>query len=68
MQITVVDVREGVLFGSTLKEAYSMDKVEVGYEQIVYADVTSILPLYRWFCVSRTRLGKQTQERMEQCF
>jgi len=68
MQITIVDVREGVLFGSTLKEGCSMDKVEVGFEQIVYADVTSILPLYRWLCVSRTRLGKQIQERMEQYF
>ena len=45
VQITVADVRDGALSGSTLKEARSWGKVGSGYEQMVYAEATSILPL-----------------------
>lgn len=45
VQITVADVRDGALSGSTLKEARSWGKVEAGYEQMVYAEATSVLPL-----------------------
>lgn len=45
VQITVADVRDGALSSSTLKEAQSWGKVEVGREQMVFAEATSVLPL-----------------------
>ena len=45
VQITVADVRDGALSGSTLKEASSWGKLDTGYEQMVYAEATSVLPL-----------------------
>jgi deoxyhypusine synthase len=51
VQITVADVRDGALSGSTLKEANSWGKVETTYEQMVYAEATVAVPLivgYAW--------------------
>lgn len=45
IQITVADVRDGACSSSTLKEACSWGKVNVAYEQMVYAEATSVLPL-----------------------
>ncbi len=45
VQITVADQRDGALSGSTLQEARSWGKVDTGYEQMVYAEVSSVLPL-----------------------
>jgi deoxyhypusine synthase len=45
VQITVADPRDGACSSSTLKEASSWGKVETIYEQMVYAEATSILPL-----------------------
>jgi deoxyhypusine synthase len=45
VQITVADVRDGALSGSTLKEANSWGKVDVGAEQMVYCEATIALPL-----------------------
>jgi deoxyhypusine synthase len=45
IQITVADVRDGACSGSTLKEARSWGKVNNDYEQMVYAEATSVLPL-----------------------
>lgn len=45
VQITVADVRDGACSSSTLKEAFSWGKVDTGYEQMVYAEATSVLPL-----------------------
>ena len=45
VQITVADVRDGACSSSTLKEACSWGKVDVTYEQMVYAEATSVLPL-----------------------
>jgi deoxyhypusine synthase len=45
VQITVADVRDGACSSSTLKEAASWGKVDTGYEQMVYAEATSVLPL-----------------------
>ena len=45
VQITVADVRDGACSGSTLKEARSWGKVDNDYEQMVYAEATSVLPL-----------------------
>jgi deoxyhypusine synthase len=51
VQITVADVRDGALSGSTLKEASSWGKVDTVYEQMVYSEATIALPLivgYAW--------------------
>jgi len=45
VQITVADVRDGACSSSTLKEASSWGKVDTGYEQMVYAEATAVLPL-----------------------
>jgi len=45
IQITVADVRDGACSSSTLKEASSWGKVDTVYEQMVYAEATSVLPL-----------------------
>ena len=45
VQITVADVRDGACSSSTLQEASSWGKVDTQYEQMVYAEATSILPL-----------------------
>ncbi|MCP4475081.1 MAG: deoxyhypusine synthase [Gammaproteobacteria bacterium] len=45
IQITVADARDGACSSSTLKEACSWGKVDTTYEQMVYAEATSVLPL-----------------------
>lgn len=45
IQITVADVRDGACSSSTLKEACSWGKVDTAYEQMVFAEATSVLPL-----------------------
>ena len=45
VQITVADVRDGACSSSTLKEASSWGKVETTFEQMVYAEATTVIPL-----------------------
>lgn len=45
VQITVADARDGGCSGSTFKEASSWGKVDTTYEQMIYAEATSVLPL-----------------------
>jgi deoxyhypusine synthase len=45
VQITVADVRDGACSSSTLKEACSWGKVDTTFEQMVFAEATSVLPL-----------------------
>lgn len=45
VQITVADPRDGACSSSTLKEASSWGKVDTVYEQMVFAEATSVLPL-----------------------
>jgi deoxyhypusine synthase len=45
IQLTVADVRDGACSSSTLKEACSWGKVDTTYEQMVFAEATSVLPL-----------------------
>ncbi len=45
VQITVADSRDGACSSSTLKEACSWGKVDTAYEQMVFAEATSVLPL-----------------------
>ncbi|MBU7004143.1 MAG: deoxyhypusine synthase [Theionarchaea archaeon] len=45
IQITVADVRDGGLSGSTLREAHSWGKVDDKYEQMVFSEATIAFPL-----------------------
>src|ERR1700678_4537432 len=45
VQITVADVRDGAWSSSTLKEAQSWGKVDVTFEQMVFAEATTVVPL-----------------------
>jgi deoxyhypusine synthase len=45
VQITVADERDGGLSGSTLKEAHSWGKVDLGDTQMVYAEAAFAFPL-----------------------
>ena len=45
IQITVADVRDGACSSSTLKEANSWGKVDTTYEQMVFAEASSVIPL-----------------------
>jgi len=61
VQITVADARDGACSSSTLKEASSWGKVETVYEQMVYAEATSVLPLivsYAYHCGDWKNRGK----------
>lgn len=45
VQITVADSRDGACSSSTLKEACSWGKVDTTYEQMVFAEATTVIPL-----------------------
>jgi deoxyhypusine synthase len=45
VQFTVADVRDGACSSSTLKEACSWGKVDVTWEQMVFAEATTVVPL-----------------------
>ncbi|MBS3065801.1 deoxyhypusine synthase [Candidatus Pacearchaeota archaeon] len=53
VQITVADVRDGACSSSTLKEASSWGKVKQGYDQMVFAEATSVLPLLASYAYHR---------------
>jgi deoxyhypusine synthase len=53
VQITVADERDGALSGSTLREANSWGKVQLGEEQMVYAEATIALPLVAGYAYHR---------------
>jgi deoxyhypusine synthase len=63
IQITVADVRDGALSGSTLKEASSWGKVDLTYEQMVFSEATLALPLIAGYAFHKQafigREGKQ---------
>ncbi len=53
VQITVADVRDGALSGSTLAEAHSWGKVDRGAEQMVFGEATVLLPLLAGYAYHR---------------
>jgi len=62
VQITVADVRDGACSSSTLKEASSWGKVDTIYEQMVFAEAGSVLPLII-SCVYHKEDWKKRQRR-----
>jgi deoxyhypusine synthase len=70
VQITVADSRDGALSGSTLKEASSWGKVDLTYEQMVYAEATLALPLIAGYAFHKkaqvARKGRQWAAHLDQ--
>ena len=63
IQVTVADARDGALSGSTLKEASSWGKVDLTYEQMVFAEATIAVPLIAGYAYHKdaykARTGKK---------
>lgn len=68
VQITVADVRDGACSSSTLKEASSWGKVDTVYEQMVYAEATSVLPLIVSYAYHRGDWKNRRQFRWNKIF
>src|ERR1700752_4226997 len=69
IQITVADSRDGALSGSTFKEASSWGKLDLTYEQMVFAEATMALPLIAGYAFHKqahaARTGKNFTEVLE---
>jgi len=65
----VADARDGALSGSTLKEASSWGKVDLTYEQMVFAEATIALPLIAGYAYHKkafaARQGKAFNEKLD---
>ncbi len=68
VQITVADVRDGALSGSTLKEAGSWGKVDKSYEQMVFAEATTVLPLLAGYAYHQGNWKKRKQRKLTEIF
>jgi deoxyhypusine synthase len=62
IQITVADPRDGACSGSTLREASSWGKVDTVYEQMVYAEATTVLPLIASYLYHKGVWKKRTKK------
>jgi deoxyhypusine synthase len=69
IQITVADARDGALSGSTLKEASSWGKVDLTWEQMVFAEATIAFPLIAGYAFHKKahagRKGMAFAEKLE---
>ncbi|HEY5057046.1 MAG TPA: deoxyhypusine synthase [Acidobacteriaceae bacterium] len=63
IQITVADSRDGALSGSTLKEASSWGKVDLTYEQMVFAEATIAFPLIAGYAFHKDAQAARTGKR-----
>ena len=68
VQITVADVRDGACSSSTLKEAHSWGKVDNKYEQMVYAEASSVLPLIVSYIYHRHHWQNRTKRQWSKIF
>jgi deoxyhypusine synthase len=68
IQITVADARDGALSGSTLKEASSWGKVELTYEQMVYAEATIAFPLIAGYAFHKNAHAARKDKKFAQVF
>jgi deoxyhypusine synthase len=66
IQITVADARDGALSGSTLKEASSWGKVDLTYEQMVFAEATIALPLIAGYAFHKDAYKSRTGKKFAQ--
>jgi deoxyhypusine synthase len=68
VQITVADMRDGACSSSTLREASSWGKVDTLFEQMVYAEATSVLPLIASYAYHRGNWEKRGKRRFAGLF
>ena len=68
VQITVADARDGGCSGSTLREASSWGKVDTVFEQMVYAEATSVLPLLASYAYHRGNWKKRKKWQFSRLF
>ena len=68
IQITVADTRDGACSSSTLKEASSWGKVDTSKEQIVFAEVTSVIPLIASDAYHRGEWKKRNRKNFSKIF
>ena len=68
IQITVADVRDGACSSSTLKEANSWGKVDSSFEQMVYAEATTALPLLASYAYHQGNWKKRKKWRLAKLF
>jgi len=66
IQVTVADSRDGALSGSTLKEASSWGKVDTTFEQMVYAEATTAVPLIAGYALEKGAAADRTGKRWNQ--
>ena len=68
IQITVADTRDGACSSSTLKEASSWGKVDTVFEQMVFAEATSVLPLIASYAYHRGNWKKRKKWQLDGLF
>ncbi len=68
IQITVADVRDGACSSSTLKEASSWGKVDTTYEQMVYAEATTVVPLIAAYAFEKGVWKKRARRRYAELY
>ncbi len=68
VQITVADSRDGACSSSTLREASSWGKVDTVYEQMVYAEATSVLPIMISYAYHKGDWKKRTKKEWSKLF
>ena len=68
VQISVADSRDGACSSSTLKEATSWGKVDTVYEQMVYAEATSVLPLIVSYAYNGRSWAERNQRKWSKIF
>lgn len=68
IQITVADMRDGACSSSTLKEASSWGKVDTVFEQMVFAEATSVLPLIASYAYHRGNWKKRKKWQFDGLF
>ena len=68
VQLTVADERDGALSGSTLKEANSWGKVDVGLEQMVFGEATITFPLLASYTYHKGNWKKRKPKQMNEIF
>jgi deoxyhypusine synthase len=68
VQITVADVRDGACSSSTLKEAASWGKVDTTFEQMVYAEATSVLPLLASYAYNKGNWKNRERRQFSKIF
>jgi deoxyhypusine synthase len=66
IQVTVADVRDGGLSGSTLREACSWGKVDTTFEQMVYSEATLAAPLIAGYAYHKGGWRERKARRLTQ--